>query len=374
MAKIRELKDVTITHVSYCKQARNNQQFLLSKSETAGVQDLEINVEFLNKADTSPQKLLYGIVYEPNTGDNQGDYMSEQEIEKAAHEYSQFYRNVDLEHNLKAGAGSVVESYIAPQDLTINGTEVKKGSWVLVTKADDEMWDAFQSGEITGYSMKGIAREVLISKGESVEKSWLRKALDFVGISKSFDETVQTQIDSLTMSQSFIMDMISRDFWESVEWDFSKTAELEALSTTLKEAAQYVDKKIAEVTVSKSEDENKEQVEIIKAEGEESATVETTEEIPVVEKEPEVVAPVVTETEETAVEQKPEEIQKANVELQKAEILSAVTSAINESLVPLKEQIDTLTQKIQVIETGSSVVVQKATQVRQPDAGASLLF
>ena len=42
--------------------------------------------------------------------------------------------------------------------------------------------------------------------------------------------------------------------------------------------------------------------------------------IPVVEKEPEVVAPVVTETEETAVEQKPEEIQKANVELQKAEI------------------------------------------------------
>nr|WP_051009134.1 XkdF-like putative serine protease domain-containing protein [Bacillus xiamenensis] len=53
--------------------------------------------------------------------------------------------------------GEVVESYIAPSDFERGDEVIKKGSWVLVTKASDEIWEQIQKGEITGYSMAGTA-------------------------------------------------------------------------------------------------------------------------------------------------------------------------------------------------------------------------
>ena len=56
-----------------------------------------------------------------------------------------------------------MESYIAPVDLTIPGSDggdvVKKGSWVLVSKINDtDVLDALANGELTGYSLEGTAK------------------------------------------------------------------------------------------------------------------------------------------------------------------------------------------------------------------------
>lgn len=150
----RELINAKITHVSYVDKAANQKQFFFMKSEKEN--DFQKEIKVIAKADDA-QRLVYGIVYEPNVADAHGDYMTQEEIEKAAHGFLKDAREIDKQHDFQGGVGEVVESYIAPSDFEMGGEVIKKGSWVLVTKASDEIWEQIQKGEITGYSMAGTA-------------------------------------------------------------------------------------------------------------------------------------------------------------------------------------------------------------------------
>ncbi|WP_144470976.1 XkdF-like putative serine protease domain-containing protein [Bacillus pumilus] len=150
----RELINAKITHVSYVDKAANQKQFFFMKSEKRP--DFQKEIKVIAKADDA-QRLVYGIVYEPNVADAHGDYMTPAEIEKAAHGFLKDAREIDKQHDFEGGVGEVVESYIAPSDFEMGDEVIKKGSWVLVTKASDEIWEQIQKGEITGYSMAGTA-------------------------------------------------------------------------------------------------------------------------------------------------------------------------------------------------------------------------
>lgn len=150
----RELINAKITHVSYVDRAANQKQFFFMKSEKQS--DFQKEIKVIAKADDA-QRLVYGIVYEPHVEDAHGDYMTPEEIEKAAHGFLKDAREIDKQHDFQGGVGEVVESYIAPSDFEMGGEVIKKGSWVLVTKASDEIWEQIQKGEITGYSMAGTA-------------------------------------------------------------------------------------------------------------------------------------------------------------------------------------------------------------------------
>lgn len=150
----RELINAKITHVSYVDKAANQKQFFFMKSEKQP--DFQKEIKVIAKADDA-QRLVYGIVYEPHVEDAHGDYMTPAEIEKAAHGFLKDAREIDKQHDFQGGVGEVVESYIAPSDFEMGDEMIKKGSWVLVTKASDEIWEQIQKGEITGYSMAGTA-------------------------------------------------------------------------------------------------------------------------------------------------------------------------------------------------------------------------
>ncbi|MGG1960748.1 XkdF-like putative serine protease domain-containing protein [Bacillus pumilus] len=150
----RELINAKITHVSYVDKAANQKQFFFMKSDKQP--DFQKEIKVIAKADDA-QRLVYGIVYEPNVADAHGDYMTPEEIEKAAHGFLKDAREIDKQHDFQGGVGEVVESYIAPSDFEMGDEVIKKGSWVLVTKASDEIWEQIQKGEITGYSMAGTA-------------------------------------------------------------------------------------------------------------------------------------------------------------------------------------------------------------------------
>lgn len=154
----RELINANITHVSYVDKGANQKQFFFTKSDKQPDFKKEVSL-FINKEDEE-QKLVYGVVYEPDVEDSHGDVMSAEEIEKAAHGFVKDARNIDEQHNFESGVGEVVESYIAPSDFDIGEHSIKKGSWVLVTKASDEIWEDIKKGEITGYSMAGTAETV----------------------------------------------------------------------------------------------------------------------------------------------------------------------------------------------------------------------
>ncbi len=152
-----------------------------------------------------------GVVYEPDAVDTQGDFAKAADIQKAAWKFGKRLYNVakasreiakallaagdgnavqinasektlrkmaaDLavakskSKKVQKGAlglqhaywgdelGDIVESYIAPQDMTINGQIVKAGSWLMGVVWSPEAWEMVKSGKITGYSMGGKAKK-----------------------------------------------------------------------------------------------------------------------------------------------------------------------------------------------------------------------
>ena len=112
--------------------------------------------------------LVYGIVYEPDKHDTQGDWTSADEIEKAAHNFLPLALSkgnaswTDINHRDTVQDVEVVESYIAQSDFTFpSGDAVKKGSWVLVARVNNpELRKSIEDGEITGYSLEGYGKRV----------------------------------------------------------------------------------------------------------------------------------------------------------------------------------------------------------------------
>lgn len=111
------------------------------------------------KADDEKQ-IVYGIVFEPEEEDTDGDVVSADEIEKAAHRFLRESRVIGKEHEEPAEA-EPVESWLTQDDTVINGQSVKKGAWIMGVKVhDDGLWQAVKKGEITGLSFGGFGRRV----------------------------------------------------------------------------------------------------------------------------------------------------------------------------------------------------------------------
>jgi hypothetical protein len=110
------------------------------------------------KADDE-KRIAYGVVLESGTIDGQGDYMTPEDVEAAAHGYLSTSRVIGSEHGAPIDAVPI-ESYIAPQDLTFDGpqgrTIVTKGSWVMgVRVINDDHWQMVKDGDYTGFSVGG---------------------------------------------------------------------------------------------------------------------------------------------------------------------------------------------------------------------------
>jgi hypothetical protein len=121
-------------------------------------------LRLLSKAagETADERFVLGVVLEPltaETPDSQGDIYDAATIKKAAHTYMERYQNVGLQHKeMVSDRVILVESYIAPVQMTVGGSVIKAGSWVMGLRIeDDEMWAAVKSGAITGLSIGGWA-------------------------------------------------------------------------------------------------------------------------------------------------------------------------------------------------------------------------
>lgn len=116
-------------------------------------------IRFL-KADEEKRYTL-GIVYEPDTVDSQGDYATAEDIEKAAWDFMRKTLRLGYMHKEWSNdIGDIVESYLAPVDMRIGDSIVKKGTWLLGVVWSSEYWEKVQKGEITGFSMGGRARRI----------------------------------------------------------------------------------------------------------------------------------------------------------------------------------------------------------------------
>lgn len=155
--KAYAIKDAKISFVSLVDKAANKHTFLVTKADdgNADFQSYGNILEAVKKADD--QHFVTGIVYEPMVEDSQGNFMTEDEITKAAYWYAENAGNVDIQHSFEPINGAkVVESYVTKCDEEIGGQPVKKGSWIMTMKINDnDLFDKIQKGEITGFSMGG---------------------------------------------------------------------------------------------------------------------------------------------------------------------------------------------------------------------------
>ncbi|MGG0047087.1 XkdF-like putative serine protease domain-containing protein [Bacillus subtilis] len=266
----RELLNAKITHVSYVDKAANQKQFFFMKSEEKPVFQKEVKV--LTK-EADEQKLVYGIVYEPDTVDAHGDFMRAAEIEKAAHGFLKDAREIDKQHDFQGGVGEVVESYVAPADFEMNGETIKKGSWVLVTKASEEVWEQIKKGEITGYSMAGTAETIEkqekkpVSQAKTDEKGLFNLLKNFL-IGKqqqSYEEPVEkagrkfsaSNLQEIKNAHTALGNLLSQVETEEEEEEMTS----EEVTKSIQAALEPIEKRLADLEKEEPKKKDKEKTE-----------------------------------------------------------------------------------------------------------------
>ncbi|QNK87755.1 terminase [Sporosarcina sp. resist] len=339
----RELVNASVTHVSYVGKAANKKQFFLTKSADKPTFQKEVKV-FVNKEEAE-QQLVYGIVYSPGSADDEsthdtdGDFMTAAEIEKAAHGFVKDARNIDTQHDFESGVGEVVESYIAPADFTIGEEAIAKGSWILVTKASDEIWEAIQKGAYTGYSLAGTAKTIEKQVEKPLTKSENDEEKGLFNLLKNFF-TGKTEVEKGAVADKYNKDRRRREFWAAqdalnsviMNWDSCYNSTIETDSTKIREALQdfidiaqevLVEEDIAKAVGSppKGDDEEMKAEDITKAVTEALAPI--TERLEAVEKEIKKEAP------------EPEAVEKD-------EVLDQIKGVLKDALAPLTERLDTV--------------------------------
>lgn len=126
------------------------------KAELRQVRDLTVKRAIAKDGD---QRFALGIVLEPDIIDSQNDTYTADEIRGAFEKYAEHYRNVGLMH--KTGINdkvAIVENYIAPVDFEMGELTIKKGTWLMGVRVnDDTLWGGVKDGSITGFSIGGSA-------------------------------------------------------------------------------------------------------------------------------------------------------------------------------------------------------------------------
>lgn len=216
LSKSRCISNAQIQFVSLVDNPANKKTFLITKAR-GGIASFSSFGKIV-KTDIN-NHYVTGIVYEPMVEDAQGDFMTEDEIQKAAVWYAKNGNGVDLQHNFsKLNNAVVVESMVAKADFYINQQLIKKGTWLITVEiSDSHVWNAIRNGRITGFSMGGngtYSEEdiYLNDNNNAVDKGFLKslaKKLGVDGVPKNNDlgnsqnqETLELNAHNLQLLKS----------------------------------------------------------------------------------------------------------------------------------------------------------------------------
>jgi hypothetical protein len=104
-----------------------------------------------------PERIVFGVVAEPEEEDTEGDWETEEDIREALYYFMEHDAIFKMNHSGGALDVKLLEAFIAPVDYEIEGQPVKKGSWVQALRVDEDTFEQIEAGELTGFSMAGTA-------------------------------------------------------------------------------------------------------------------------------------------------------------------------------------------------------------------------
>ena len=127
----------------------------------------EITIQKIIRKETIVQKELglvekyaEGPVMVPGEEDTQGHIYTENDVRLGCHWWAENNRSFSHRHVLQGGQACnneeiiLLENYTMPADCEVNGTMVKKGTWMVGAKfCSEDLWAKVESGEIDTWSI-----------------------------------------------------------------------------------------------------------------------------------------------------------------------------------------------------------------------------
>ncbi len=136
------------------------------------------------KSNNQDKHLAFAAVAVPGESDSDGEKLTSEEIEYAAHTFLMKYRIVDPDHVCQnpgkcKGVATPVESYITPVEQSVKtayGEDITlpMGTWILgVHVEDNTVWESVKNGERRGLSLTGV-RSSSVGKSLNSRKTLIR--------------------------------------------------------------------------------------------------------------------------------------------------------------------------------------------------------
>jgi len=154
-----QLKNIAISFISLVKKGANDRKLIIKSS------DKKPTLEFtspITKIDEDHRR-FYSIVYPANEIDQQGEFATKEDIEKASYDFMRNLRllNIDKNHSEVSEDAFVAESWLIKKGDPIFPDD-PEGSWAVgIIVEDDETWDQVKKGEIEAISMGGTGDKIL---------------------------------------------------------------------------------------------------------------------------------------------------------------------------------------------------------------------
>lgn len=186
---MHELKDLVVEFISLVKSPANGKPLVLKGDGKPA----EIR---LAKMDDALMR-AYGIVYAPDQVDSQGDFASRDTIRKAQGRFMRDLnlKNIDANHSFRTEQAFVAESWLIRGQDPLFPDEAD-GAWAVGVQINDaDLWKQLKSGELTGLSLAGYARQEPSmgpqQKGDDEPPGWFSRLLQGFAKSQKDDQHLQ---------------------------------------------------------------------------------------------------------------------------------------------------------------------------------------
>lgn len=240
----RRLSDIQISHISLVKAGANGRTFLFKSKDEEPKHEVIVQ---LVKQDTK-KGIVYGIVYEPEKVDSQGDIANAEEIEKAAYSFMKARNtlNVDKQHDFNNVDAYVAESWIIKANDPVFPDAV--GAWAVAIKVEDpELKQAIEKGDIAALSMAGDAKTEALSEEDGNILKSIKEGFDtFI---KSFEKAASAK--SVTVSKEEINAILKSELEPILKEKETLKAELAKTKDDLATITKEKDAVVAELKKSK---------------------------------------------------------------------------------------------------------------------------
>jgi hypothetical protein len=125
--------------------------------------DFNRSLEVIEKRED--QRIVLGVALVPDVEDAQGDIINAEEIAQGAHDFMANYgaqrTHMGIMHKATTNKVVILESYIAPVDLYVNGKTIVEGSWVVKIKVNDgQIWKKVKNGQFQAFSIGGTGKRI----------------------------------------------------------------------------------------------------------------------------------------------------------------------------------------------------------------------